>query len=429
MAAALAAALAAPGAAQAKKPVAKAVYAFTGQQDGMVPAGPMVMDSAGNLYATTTRNSSQSLAGTVVKLTPPARGATIWSATVIYTFTAAAGYFPLSGLIIDKSGNLYVAAEFGGAGGGSIFEFSPPATGGSAWTTTVLHRFSGADGDGPASTLTMDSAGNLYGTTVAGGSGNGNIFELSPPAQATGAWTETVLYTFPTSDGDGGTMIPNGVTVSPGGVLYGTTMGGVIANCDGGKIKSGCGSVFSVTPPAAAGGQWRYSTLYQFTGAADGTSPRYENLLLDRAGNVYGDTFGYKVPGRHPVYLPGSVFKLTPPATAGGAWGFSVLASFPGGKRANFGPQGTLTADAAGNLFGVTWGGASKADYGSVYELAAPTGSATSWTKTTLYAFTQTGGTGNLPFGNVILSAAGTLYGVTQLGGAGGDGVVFSLPK
>jgi len=80
---------------------------------------------------------------------------------------------------------------------GTMFELSPPATGQTAWTETVLTSFKGGDGTDPIGSLIADSAGNLYGTTYESVPvHNGNVFELTPPAAGQTAWTETVLTRF-----------------------------------------------------------------------------------------------------------------------------------------------------------------------------------------------------------------------------------------
>ena len=149
---------------------------------------------------------------------------------------------PAGGVVFDAAGNLYGATRevvriLRSLSVWNSYELSPGAKKDSPWTETVLYIFKGngvGDGNTPAGSVIMDSAGNLYGTTAYGGTGNcvllgtkvgcGTVYELSPPAQKGGAWTETVLYSFP-SPKEG--YLPNGDLVFDSvGNLYGATMFG-----------------------------------------------------------------------------------------------------------------------------------------------------------------------------------------------------------
>ena len=119
----------------------------------------------------------------------PCTGQTTWTETVLYAFNGTDGDDPSGGLIADGVGNIFGTAAFGGKikacayglGCGVVFELSPPAAGGTAWTETVLRSFNGTKGQTPYGGLIRDSAGNLYGTTELGGThGDGVVFELTP---------------------------------------------------------------------------------------------------------------------------------------------------------------------------------------------------------------------------------------------------------
>jgi uncharacterized repeat protein (TIGR03803 family) len=147
------------------------------------------------------------------------------------------------------------------------------------WNEKVLHSFNnnGTDGYEPYfGSLIFDAAGNLYGTTYAGGMyGYGTAFELSPAAG--GSWTETVLYNF--GNGTGAAQNPRaGLIFDAAGNLYGTTTGGGTSNS---------GTVFELTP--TGGGGWTGQVLYSFGNTPDGA---YSNagLIFDAAGNLYGTT-------------------------------------------------------------------------------------------------------------------------------------------
>jgi hypothetical protein len=142
-----------------------------------------------------------------------------WKEKVLYSFQGGTtdGASPAGGVVFDKAGKLYGATTDGGgecppAQCGIVFQLAPPAKKGDPWTETVLHVFKGnaaGDGNTPVGSVIIDSSGNLYGTTGYGGTGTcellgekvgcGTVYELSPPAEKGGAWTETVLYSFPTA--------------------------------------------------------------------------------------------------------------------------------------------------------------------------------------------------------------------------------------
>jgi uncharacterized repeat protein (TIGR03803 family) len=213
--AALCAALivAAPASALAA-PAETVLHSFIGS-DGLFPYAGLIADSKGNLYGATSAGGAiidcnplppTPGCGVVFKLSPPATAGGAWTVTVLHVFSGYPsgpdGAFPDGRLIADSKGKLYGTTFGGGASGdGTVFELSPPATAGGAWTETVLYAFCSlancSDGSETVAGLIADSQGNFYGTTIWGGApGNGVVFELSPPATAGGALTETVLYAF-----------------------------------------------------------------------------------------------------------------------------------------------------------------------------------------------------------------------------------------
>jgi uncharacterized repeat protein (TIGR03803 family) len=161
------------------------------------------------------------------------------------------GTIPLQGsLLADASGNLYGATYYGGtANDGTVFELSPPTSGG-AWTETVLYGFAGGtDGRSPFASLVADQAGNLYGSTTYGGTtgDNGIVFQLVRPTTTGGAWVENVLYRFQGGSNDG-TYPSGGLIFDGAGNLYGETGFGGACND---------GTVFELSPPASQGGHGR----------------------------------------------------------------------------------------------------------------------------------------------------------------------------
>ncbi len=181
--------------------------------EGSEPYAGVIMDTAGNLYGTTSRGGTGD-AGTVYELSPTQNG---WVEAVLHSFLVNDGEYDYGGLVMDQVGNLYGATFAGGAyDSGVIYELSPSLDG---WTYRILYNFSG--GGGPYDTLTLDAAGNLYGTaTYCGANGVGMVFQL---AQSKGTWILTDLHDF----SSGTEWVPvGGVTFDANGNLYGTASGG-----------------------------------------------------------------------------------------------------------------------------------------------------------------------------------------------------------
>jgi uncharacterized repeat protein (TIGR03803 family) len=346
--------------------------AFRGA-NGAAPAGPLVLDAAGNLYGTTTQGGAY-VAGTVFEV-----AAGSGTLTTLASFTGANGAAPYAGLVLDAAGNLYGTTTQGGASGyGVVFEL---ARGSGA--ITPLASFTGANGIDPYSGVVLDGGGNLYGTTYTGGvAGYGTVFEV-----AAGSGTVTTLASFTATAGN----VPQaGLTADAGGNLYGTT------SC-GGAFNDG--TVFEV-----AAGSGTITTLASFNGT-NGADP-YAGLVLDAAGNLYGTTAFGGACGC------GTVFEV-----AAGSGTVTALASLNAAKGEY--PEGGLVMDAAGNLYGTTFAGGAS-NLGTVFEL--PTGA----TKvTTLASFD--GAHGQFPQGGLVIDATGNLYGTTSQGGASGYGTVFEV--
>ncbi len=287
------------------------LYRFCSQpscSDGAIPYARLIADKEGALYGTTSAGGHAGK-GTVFKLTPPVDGHGAWKETVLYSFCSQEGCFdgsaPYAGLIADKEGALYGTTDR------NAFKLTPPAKGQTAWTLTVLNAFCHlpgcADGGGPYADLIADKEGALYGTTTGGGDSEfaGTVFKLTPPANGQGFWTETVLYSFCSvyqpDCGDG--LHPYGSLIADEeGALYGTTTGSVILE---GK-PVGKGTVFKLTPPATGQTAWTESVLYRFCSqprCSDGAIP-YSGLIADKKGALYGTTTAGGQGGN------GTVFKL-----------------------------------------------------------------------------------------------------------------------
>ena len=194
------------------------LYKFSGGSDGKYPSSGLIRDNAGNFYGTTLEGGSSSCGcGVVFEVDS---GGTV---TVLYSFTQTDGENPSGGLIFDSRGDLFGTTQNGGAyGNGVVFELIPSSDG--SWTEKVLYSFTDNSGDGanPETGVVMDNAGNLYGTTESGGNSpyNGTVFELKHTGSG---WTESILYAF-TGGADGGRPFA-GLTIHKGN-LYGTTISG-----------------------------------------------------------------------------------------------------------------------------------------------------------------------------------------------------------
>ena len=261
------------------------LYTFTGGADGSGPAG-LIRDEAGNLYGTTYTGGTYG-AGVVFKLD------CFGKETVLYTFTGGAdGNNPFAAVARDIEGNLYSTTNGGGSSGlGVVFKLDR------AGKESVLHSFAGppTDGAGPEAAVILDEAGNIYGTTTAGGSnGAGAVFKLDRAGE------ETILHAF-TGGADGGSPTADLVRDQEGN-LYGTTYYGGNSDCfSSGTVP--CGVVFKVDRTG------KETVLHSFI-RSDGSNPN-SGLVRDAEGNLYGATvYG----GDLSVFLSGAgvVFKLTP---------------------------------------------------------------------------------------------------------------------
>jgi uncharacterized repeat protein (TIGR03803 family) len=328
-----------------------------------------------------------------------------WNETVLYSFcatgnenTCSDGAEPSGGLILDAAGNLYGTTSFGGSGLGTVFELSPPSIPRGTWTETVLWTFSGSRGGDGAyplyGRLNRDKTGNLYGSTIAGGTQNlGTVFELSPILG--GGWNEKILHSF---DGNNGSSPEFGVAIDQSGDLFGTTNSGGIVNsysfCAG-----GCGLVYELK---TSGVKWTETVVYKFDGKT-GAQP-YSAVSIDQLGNLYGTfEYGGSVGNCFANDGCGGIFKLSPNGS-GGVTQYSFL--FDGQDGGN--PEsGVLVDGSTGDIFGTTlWGN-------NIYMIKGRK-------ETVLYQFCSLTDCedGEYPEGGTLVSHAEALYGVTLDGGA-----------
>jgi uncharacterized repeat protein (TIGR03803 family) len=297
------------------------LYDFTGGKDGGNPEAGLIL-VAGNLYGATTAGGDAN-AGTVFEVTPHGKE------EVLYSFTGKAdGAGPEAGLAADAEGNLYGTTNEGGEkDAGTVFKLVAPKVEGKAWIEEVLHNFGkGDDGANPVAGVTFDAAGNLYGTTSAGGTdGYGMVFQLMPTKST---WTEKVLHDFE-MQGDGG--VPYAGIVVEGGKLYG-------AATDGGQGgSSGGGTVFELAP---SGSGWDFSVLYHLSGW--GISGSFRNVLVT-SGKIYATTHC------DGAYDSGTVYELT---LSGDTWTNKSLYVFTGSGDGQYSFSNLVLLN--GSLYGTT---------------------------------------------------------------------------
>ncbi len=389
-----------------------------GCADGFEPMAGLTEDAAGNFYGTVTWGGSYPATcpsapgcGLVFKLDKAG------NYSVLYNFCSQAnctdGESPQAGLTIDASGNLYGTTLYGGThhidpnnnGGGVVFRIS------NTGNYTVLYSFCSqancADGYLPFTGVITDPSGNLYGTTTGGGTyGGGAVFKLSSGGNY------SVLHSFCSQANCTDGWDPEaGLTLDASGDIYGTTyIGGAL----------GEGEVFKID---TAG---NFTVLYAFCSAmncVDGAYP-LTSLIKDASGNLYGTTSS-----GGGGYGDGTVFKLD----SGG--NYSVLHSFcTQGNCKDGGSPRSLIEDAAGNFYGTTSGGGIYPGAGTVFWLDS-TGDYSN-----VYYFCSQGGyqctdgyipiiVPPIPAGNLVEDGSGNIYGMTSSGGlnSGVDGVIFEL--
>jgi uncharacterized repeat protein (TIGR03803 family) len=315
------------------------LYTFTGidQLDGAGP-GPLTIAPDGSLYG----RSVGFPYAMVYRLQPPLSPCHAvqcpWSRSLVYRFNQNenGGAYPTAGpLVFDRSGNIYGVTQFGGNSGcnnnnsscGTVFEL---VKSGGVYSLAFIHLFSGPDGAVPGaySGVTLDSAGNLYGTTSLGGPTRnyGTVWQL---VNSGPGWTETLLYSFSHDNDDQGRYPNAGVILDSAGNLYGTTtIGGPHTG----------GTVFDLS------GTGNLSVLFGFPQNSAGT---FSKLTWGPDGGLYGTTPSGGQFGR------GAVFKLT---NMNGTWVYTALHDFTGGSDGGS-PFGSVVFDAQGNLYGAAQGG------------------------------------------------------------------------
>ncbi len=381
----------------------KVLYRFTGGADGAIPSSSLLMDASGHLYGTASAGGNTNACtsydsqgcGVVFELTS-SNGK--WQESVLYAFQGGTdGWYPSGNLLLDKSGNLYGTTLYGGTGTtcsnngcGTVFELSPNGDG--TWTETVLHSFEyGTDGGASPAGLAADASGDLFGDTTS------IVYELSPSQG--GAWKEATLCSTNSSN--------SGLTFAGKDNWYFTESGGY----------SDSGSVMEVK---RIGKLWHETDLYDFQGGGNGGQP-LTGVVLDRKGYMYGTG---NVGGND----YGIAFELK---RSGSQWKESMLYNFCSRNNCADGarPQAPLVFDKAGNLYGTTMNGGAGCSLqqgcGVVFKLAH---TKAGWVETVLHNF-KGSPDGGWPIEGLTV-AKGSLFGTTPHGGTGDDngyGTVFEV--
>jgi uncharacterized repeat protein (TIGR03803 family) len=371
----------------------KVLHNFGGANDGLGPSGALLLDHSGNLYGVTGGGPGQYGYGVAFELMPQTNGK--WKEAILHPFAEGDGS-PWDALIRDNAGNLYGTT----VAGGGVFELSPVPTG---WSFSMLY----SHGAGPG--LLMGNIGNLYGAI--GGGFYGAIGELSPGSSG---WNYTELYSFCSQQrcADGYNLASPPIWDGKGN-LYGATVegGNGPPKC---RVFGECGVIFKMTPKRY--GTWTYHVLHRFASfPTDGESPN-GGLVMDASGSLYGVT----VYGG--AYKQGIVFKLT---FAGGRWKETTLYDFPNCADGCY-PAGTPVFDKAGNLYATASGGLGDCGgytCGVVFKMT-PQSNGT-WKHSVVYKLHGTDGN-FLPYG-VIVDSKGNIFGTTSAGGTYNSGVAFEI--
>ncbi|HTS34045.1 MAG TPA: choice-of-anchor tandem repeat GloVer-containing protein [Candidatus Solibacter sp.] len=302
---------------------------------------------------------------------------------IVHTFDPQATGFPASGLTPDQHGNLY------GVTGGSVYQLTPAK--GGVWNYHVIKFLPGGRGAFAAGKLAIDAAGNLYGATWQDGTYScGYVYEVSPPSSGY-LWNLSILHEFDCTDGAGASY---GLTFDAAGNLYGGTH-------NGGSFSEGVAYELS---PSASG--WTYTILHEFSNA-EGNGPQTA-MVFDKNGNLFGGN-------------ETSIYELSP--NGDGTWTFSTAFAFT--DATGFNPLGDPFFDAAGNLYDTNQA-AGLYHSGAAFMLTNTSGV---WNATVLHSFnSQNTNDGYYPEGALAMDTSGNLYGTTQSGGGkNNSGIVFEL--
>jgi uncharacterized repeat protein (TIGR03803 family) len=356
------------------------------------PISTLVADKKGTLYGTAENGGSIDRYGGVFALSPTGGGKYIESG--LYTFSGGIDPLALS-VTLDSRGNLLGTTYYGNSQCecGTLFMLTPK---GSSYTYSLLHTFLG-NPDGYRPTSLIDVHGVFFGITASGGSNNqGTVFRLDPSGST---YSYTQIYSFPQSS----------QSLAPGGPFVATPSGALIgATFRGGQ--NGLGTVYKLTPK---GSGYVLRVLYSFAGGTQDVRDPTGGLIGDTKGNLFGTAYYGGDKGF------GGVYELSP---EGKVYSERVIFSFTDrGRSSEYAPYTGVIDDSSGNLYGMT-AISGKGHCGTVYTLS-PSG--TAYSEKLLYTFKGPGGCD--PEGGLLLQNDGTLVGTASLGGKNDVGVTFKV--
>ncbi len=395
------------------------VYTFQGTPDAAMQfVAPLARGPNGSLYGVANAGGTHNQ-GAVFQITPPALAGGAWTETLLYSFAGGAdGKEPIGGLLVAPDGVLFGVTELGGvsspkAGLGTVFALLPPSAPGGVWTKKILHDFQKTDGLFPWGSLVFGPKGSLLGTTSEGGHSPSPGFGTVfqlSPSADGGPWTFATVYSFEGENYGDGSTPLSPLTPAPDGTFFGVTAS------DGTTPN---GTVFHLVPPVSPGGQWTESVLYSFQATPDGVGPG-GGVLVAADGTLYGTT-SYGGTGDN----GGIVYQLSPPAIPGGTWTETVLHSFYASPLDGAQPVGELLQLQGGQLIGACSQGGPYQHGGIIFSLAPPLSPDSTWTEHILYTFNPS--TGGGPIGPLNFGA-GKLIGAAG-NGANDNGEIYELTE
>jgi hypothetical protein len=416
-------------------PALETIYDFNGAPIGFPTQ--LTMGADGNLYGVTAGlDLIYHVQGSAFRIHPPAQPGGQWIGELINTFTGDDGISPQA--VVMHDGILYGTTYSGGTTGhGTAFTLTPPKTPGAEWIEAVLYNFAYTEGS-PSPGLAFGENGEVYGTTQESFPAMGTVFELIPPAQPGGQWTETSLHDFLGAPNDGAD--PRAGVVLRGGILYGTTFAGGTGT--GEYCSSGCGTVWAMPLPTSTNTTPGLKILYSFQGPpVDGNWPSAV-LVTDNNGGLYGTTFAGGSATACGGDGCGAAFALQPPSAPGGEWAETVLYNFTDAPKDGSRPSG-LVLGPHGVLYGTSNGWSNTAEgacadtapyapaCGTLFSLRPPAIEGGAWTEAPVHVFVDAASQGLYPMGALAIGSDAeggpVLYGVTATGGTSNYGTVYTV--
>jgi uncharacterized repeat protein (TIGR03803 family) len=317
--------------------------------------------------------------GNIFFLKPPSASGGAWTETILYAFADTNDACnPEFGPTIGPDGALYGVTASGGVNGdGALYKLNPPASPGGAWTESILYNFNVSEIAYPVTPLVPGPDVSFYAANDSG------VFQLQPPATSAGSWTAVWLQSNPNG--------PTSITPGPDGSLYVTTV-------FGGNGLHGKGQILQLFPPASPGGDWTQTVIYSLAATGQGGAPNSLAVIGD--GTLYGTTYGSCCGD-----AAATLFKLTPPASSGGDWTYTMLNNFGSANQLD---QPLILR--RGKMFDAFVGSED-----AVFALTPPSVSEGAWTVNFLHNFADQAPGFSIVGGSQVMDAGGTIYGATKV--------------